>query len=308
MIYTLTLNPALDITISIDVLKKGSINPTELRSVSAGGKGFNTSRALNCLGSENTAIAFCGGFFTGNIKKLLEEEKIKFHLINIEDNTRANIKVIEEQTEDLIELNGKGPLILQGDVEALMDYLEKISAIPGYFILSGSLPQGVDVKIYSHIINTLKPNGMKTLLDASGEALYHGISAIPDILKINQYELSAVSEKYFKKDPEEVIRDMLFKGIKIVMITSGSDKILYFDQSCSYSIIPPDIKGPYKTGAGDSVNAGIVHALQKDYSTADMLKLAVACGNANILSKIPGRFEIQQVKEIKDRIKLIRTS
>ncbi|MCJ7471586.1 MAG: PfkB family carbohydrate kinase, partial [Actinobacteria bacterium] len=111
MIYTLTLNPALDITIATNVINKDSINKTKLRSVSAGGKGFNTSRGLNCLKTGNTAIAFCGGLFGDDMKKLLEEEKIRSRLIPIKNSIRVNIKVVEKESKKLIEFNEKGPLV-----------------------------------------------------------------------------------------------------------------------------------------------------------------------------------------------------
>lgn len=110
-VYTLTLNPVLDITLSTDFLNKDEINRTTLRSVSAGGKGINTSRALNCLGIINTAIAFCGGVFYNNIREFLIKDKISAHLIRISGNTRANIKLIEEKSQKLIELNEAGPAI-----------------------------------------------------------------------------------------------------------------------------------------------------------------------------------------------------
>jgi 1-phosphofructokinase family hexose kinase len=308
MIYTLTLNPALDITISADSLIKNSINKTHLKSVSAGGKGFNTSRALNCLGVKNRAIALCGGIFRKDIEKLLNDEKIDFHIIHISDSTRVNIKLIEQKSEKLTELNGEGPVIGKDEIENLMDFIKNINPKPGYFIISGSLPQNVDESIYFNIINICKSYGIKTLLDASGKPLYHGMLAVPDIVKINQNELGEVSDKYFNLKPEELIRRSLLKGLKMIMITNGPKQIQYFDQLNFYTIIPSDIKGLYKTGAGDCVNAGLIYALKNNFEIEERLKFAVSCGNANILSEIPGRFEISQVYDLIPNIKVQKLS
>jgi 1-phosphofructokinase len=304
MIYTLTLNPALDITITTDSISKDSINKTELRSVSAGGKGFNTSRALNCLKTDNKAIAFCGGLFGDDMIKMLEKEKIRTRLIPIRDNIRVNIKVVEKESKKLIEFNEKGPLVQQDEMDFLISILKRIRPRPEYIIISGSLPDKTDAGIYKKIIEILKADKIKTLLDASGEALYHGMLSLPDIVKVNKYEISEVCEKYFKIEQEKLIADLLDKGIRMIMVTNGPEDIIYFDRTGTYSITPPDVAGPYMTGAGDSVNAGLIYALKNNFSTEKRLKFAIACGNANILSEIPGKFEIEMVNSLLPDIKV----
>ncbi len=304
MIYTLTLNPALDITITTDVIKKDSTNKTKLRSVSAGGKGFNTSRGLNCLKTNNTAIAFCGGLFGDDMKKLLEEEEIKTRLIPIKDSIRVNVKVIEKESKKLIELNEKGPLIQQDEMNSLVSTLKRLKPKPEYFVISGSLPDKTDVRTYKRIIEILKTGKIITFLDASGPALYHGMLALPDIIKINKYEFLEVCEKYFKIKQEELVADLLGKGIRIIMVTDGPNDIIYFDKTGTYSITPSSISGPYITGAGDSVNAGLIYGLIKNYTIEKKLKFATACGNANILSATPGKFEMKMVNKILPDIKV----
>ncbi|HAJ95604.1 MAG TPA: hypothetical protein DCP02_05145, partial [Actinobacteria bacterium] len=209
MIYTLTLNPALDITITTDAISKDSINKTELKSVSAGGKGFNTSRALNCLKTDNIAIAFCGGLFGDDMKKLLEKEKIRSRLIPIRDNIRVNIKVIEKESKKLVEFNEKGTLVQQDEMDSLASILKRLRPKPEYIIISGSLPDKTDAGTYKKIIKILKADKIKMLLDASGEALYYGMLSLPDIVKINKYEISEVCKKYFKIKQEKLIADLL---------------------------------------------------------------------------------------------------
>ena len=188
MIYTLTLNPALDITITTDAIKKDSINKTKLKSVSVGGKGFNTSRGLSCLKAGNIAIAFCGGLFGNDMKKLLEEEEVRSILIPIKDSIRVNIKVVEKESKKLIEFNEKGPLIQKDEMDSLVSILKRLRPKPEYFVISGSLPEKTDVRTYRGIIEILKTEKIITFLDASGPALYHGMLALPEIVKINKYE------------------------------------------------------------------------------------------------------------------------
>ncbi len=308
MIYTLTLNPALDIIIATDSVSRDSINNTELKSVSAGGKGFNTSRALNCLKTDNTAIAFCGGLFGDDMKKLLEKERIKSRLIPIRDNIRVNIKVVERESKKLIEFNEQGPLIHQDEINSLTSILKRLKPKPEYVIISGSLPAKADPGIYKKIIEILKADKIKTFLDTSGRALYYGMLALPDIVKINNHEITEVCKRYFKIKPEKLIADLLNKGIKMIMVTNGSEDTTYFDKIGTYNITPPDTGGSYKTGAGDSVNAGLIYSLKKNYSIEERLKFATACGNANILSKIPGKFEVKTVNSLISDIKVKKIS
>ena len=308
MIYTLTLNPALDITIATDAINKCRINKTKLRSVSAGGKGFNTSRGLNCLKVSNTAIAFCGGLFGEDMKKLLEEEKIRSRLIPIKDSIRVNIKVVEKESKELIEFNENGPLIQKDEMESLVSILKRLIPKPEYFIISGSLPDKTDARTYKRIIEILKTDKIITLLDTSGPALYHGMLALPDIVKINKYEFFKVCEKYFKLKSGEVVAELLDKGIKVIMVTDGPKDTIYFDKTGTYNITPPSIEGSYKTGAGDSVNAGLIYGLIKNYNIEEKLKFAIACGNANIFNEIPGKFEMEMVYELLPDVKVKKIS
>jgi len=294
----------MDITVATGVINKEKTNRTELKSIAIGGKGFNTSRALNCLGMDNTAIAFLGGPFIENIKKMLAEEEIDSTVIPIKGSTRVNLKVVEEETGRLVEFNENGPLIEKSELEDLNRILRDIGPGADFFIMSGSLPKDMDEMIYQRIIEILKEQKTRVLLDASGPSLYHGLEALPHIVKVNREEISGVCERYYKAGPESVIRDLVDRGIKMVMVTDGPRDAFYYDHTGKYRIKSPDILGPYKTGAGDAVNAGLIFALKNDYQIEERLKFAAACGNANILTGVPGEVDIKTVQSLVPRIKI----
>jgi len=62
MIYTITLNPALDRTLWIEQIKPDDSNRIEKEERFAGGKGIDVSRVLKTLGISNKALGFTGGF------------------------------------------------------------------------------------------------------------------------------------------------------------------------------------------------------------------------------------------------------
>jgi 1-phosphofructokinase family hexose kinase len=306
MIYTLSLNPALDITLATGSINKDSINITEARSVSAGGKGFNSSRTLNCLDITNTAISFCGGPFGSNIKDILDREDIISRLIPIAGSARVNIKVVEESSGRVVEFNERGPHILDDELEKLFHLLHRNCKDAGYFIVSGSLPRDMYPDIYKDIIDALKKKDIKVLLDASGEALYRAAEALPYIIKINREEMEGLCRKN-GTEPDKLALSLINRGMDMIMVTDGPRDTFYYDSSGKYRIkSPDDINGPYKTGAGDAVNAGLVYAIQNKLSLEDRLKFSVACGNANILNDTPGRIKLETVQDIAARVTVIK--
>jgi len=304
MIYTITLNPAIDITVSTDFLKKDSINTSYFKSISVGGKGFNTSRALDCLGCKNIALSFHGGFFSASMQKILKNERISNYLIPIENNIRVNIKIQEEVSKKLIELNERGPDLSLSETEELINRIDNLKPDPGYVVISGSLPGNMDGSIYKRMIETLKKRNITTILDTSGEPLYKGISAIPDIIKINRLELSYISTNYLKKDPEEVLLDLIKKGVKNIMVTDGPNTAYYYDISGKYSAKPAVVSNNYATGAGDSVNAGLVYSIKNGMDIEGRIKFCIACGSANLLSAIPGKIDRETIERLMTEVEV----
>ena len=62
MIYTLTLNPALDYVVSLDSLTPGGLNRLRQTQIVCGGKGINVSTMLHRLGVKSITLGFAAGF------------------------------------------------------------------------------------------------------------------------------------------------------------------------------------------------------------------------------------------------------
>ena len=190
MIVTLTMNPAVDKTVYIDWLRTGQLNRISRKALDAGGKGINAARMLRVLGCECIAAGIAGGSAGRFIEDTLENEGIRTDFLHIEEETRTNEKIIEENGT-MTELNEPGPLLTP---EILGRCQEKLSAYAGpdtVFVISGSIPQGVSPDYYAHLIRLLKRKGSRVILDADGELLRLGIEAQPDAVKPNLQELSS---------------------------------------------------------------------------------------------------------------------
>ncbi|MGB9561401.1 MAG: 1-phosphofructokinase family hexose kinase, partial [bacterium] len=147
MIYTVTLNPALDRTIYIEKLSTEAPSRILREESYAAGKGIDVSRVLLELGFESIAIGFLGGYTGKQIEGLLFNEGINMHFISVRGETRTNIIIHTFEGEEYV-LNAEGPMILPDELAAFYDYVKKLPRKPSYVAISGSLPRGISPRIY----------------------------------------------------------------------------------------------------------------------------------------------------------------
>ncbi len=299
MIYTVTLNITLDLVYETSRIQKDQINQTQCKAFSVGGKGINISRALQCLGLESRALGFCGGQVKDFISRKLQSEGIQSCLTNIEKNSRINVKIIEKKERNVVEFNEFGPTVRASEVNRLLDNIARKCQKGDYFVLAGSLPRNIGTDIYGRIITMVHQKGAKVLLDASGEPLRLGIAAKPDFLKINREELLSISKD---GNTQSMVEQYIQAGIKKVMITSGSQEVVYRDPVNLLSAKPPHIQGLAAVGSGDSVDAGMLYSIMGQFGATELLKTSIACGSANLLTPIPGKIDPQEVKRLTTRI------
>ena len=186
MLYTLTLNPAIDLFIDLNELLPKKVNRSNYDDYQENGKGVNVSRILHRLEIENTALGFIAGF-TGNfIKDKLEESGIKTNFIEVDGITRVNVFLNAETEYKIV---NKGPLIPEEKKIELLNQLNLLQS-GDYLFVCGSLPRGIDVSIYEEIIKICKNNNVKLILDTSSkevlEYLHHGVY----LIKPNDEELA----------------------------------------------------------------------------------------------------------------------
>lgn len=150
MIVTVTMNPAIDKTVEIDLLRVGGLNRIQKVEYDAGGKGINVSKTIFELGGESLATGFLAGNAGRTIEAVLDEKKILHDFIWVEGETRTNTKVIETCGE-VTELNEPGPVISEEQVEQLLQKLSVLANEQVLFVLAGSIPKGVGADIYARI-------------------------------------------------------------------------------------------------------------------------------------------------------------
>ena len=283
MVYTVTLNPALDYVLKVNNLDFKDINRANEAKLFFGGKGINVSAVLKELGCDSIALGFVGGFSGDKLEKLLSEKNIKTDFIHIENETRINVKI---RYGSELDINADGPEISEDEIQKLLDKLEK--AREGDFvILSGSIPKTMPNDIYKRIMEKLSDKEINFVVDAEGDLLLNSLKFKPFLIKPNHHELEAVFGKAQNED--EIIKNALKlkeTGAKNVLVSLAENGAVLLDEG---NIVhkAKNVAGTLvnSVGCGDSMVAGFIagYIASKDYSYA--LKLGCACGNATAYSE-----------------------
>lgn len=289
MIYTLTLNPAIDYYMSIENFQLGSLNLLEEGYTLPGGKGINVSKVLKNFSVESKALGFVGGFTGDYIKKHLNEYEIESDFIELQENTRINIKLKTKDSET--EIAGKSPTISKENIEELLKKFEEIKK-DDVVILSGSVPNSISKSIYADIIKLL-PKDCKVILDTRGLPFVEGLKERVFLTKPNNHEL----EEFFNRklnNIEEIIqagKDLQALGSKNVLISLGKDGSILITEKEVYIGNAPQGKLISSVGAGDSMVAGVVYGIAKGMTLEDSYKYGIASGSSTAFSEGLTTFE-----------------
>jgi len=305
MIYTLTLNPALDRTLFINKIKADDSNRIESEERFAGGKGIDVSRVLNELDIPNIAMGFVGGFAGDELEGRLINEGIGCSFIRIREETRTNIILNDLMTHKQTVFSAKGPEVEPFELMNLVRMIERMDA-PEIFVISGSLPEGVNAEIYRKIIDRIRSVGGYVALDTDGEALKKGIPARPHLIKPNIHELSRLtgSELESMEDIIEAAKNIVHGGVETVLVSMGPRGILLVDSERVIHAVPPEVNVVNTIGAGDSSVAGFIAARKNGLSTDECLRYAVASGTATTLQTGTALGKKEDIENLRNKVTL----
>ncbi|KXT78838.1 1-phosphofructokinase [Streptococcus sp. DD13] len=282
MIYTVTLNPAIDYIVRLDHVETGSVNRMDSEDKYAGGKGINVSRILKRLEIENTATGFIGGFTGRFIKDVLESESIQTNFVTVDQDTRINVKIKADQET---EINGNGPEVTEGQLEQLLNILSNLTS-QDVVVFAGSAPSSLGNEVYKHLIATTRSTGAQVVCDFEGQTLLDSLAFQPLLVKPNNHELGAIFDVVLTEltDIERYAQQLLEQGAQNVIISMAGDGALLVSENGTYFAKP--IKGQVKNsvGAGDSMVAGFTGKLATTGDVIEAFKWGVACGTATTFS------------------------
>ena len=299
-VLTITLNPAVDKTAIVTNFKAGKDFRENGLFVAAGGKGINVSRVLHHLDIPTLATGFMGGYNGEYLKDCLDDEGIKHDFTSIEENARESLTIIDPASNSITRVLERGPEVTKGDIASFRKKYLQLLNRSSYAIFSGRSIPGVSDSFYGELIELAKKRNILTVFDTSGKSFTASLKSRPFMIKPNVKEAEqAVGKKLssFSKI-KQAARKLHGYGIKIVAITMGSRGALVFDGNQMIFAVPPKLKRLSPVGCGDAFIAGFIASLINKKSFSHCVKMAVACGAANVLHVNPGFIKSSDLKKV----------
>ncbi|MEE4179733.1 1-phosphofructokinase [Pseudomonas viridiflava] len=276
-ILTLTMNPALDLTVQLGQIELGQVNRSNAMLTHAAGKGLNVAQVLADLGHELTVAGFLGVDNQQAFEALFERRGFVDEFVRVPGETRSNIKLAEGSGR-ITDLNGPGPQVSEEAQQALFARVQQIASDFDVVVVAGSLPRGVTPEWLKKLLVMLKDLGLKVALDSSGLALRAGLAAGPWLIKPNTEELAdALDAPIISIAAQaEVAARLHTQGIEHVVISQGSEGVHWFSPNLALHSLPPKVTVASTVGAGDSLLAGMVHGLISGDGPHTTLRTATA--------------------------------
>lgn len=288
MITTLTLNPAIDLTVIVDGLHLGASHRVGPHRRRAGGKGVNVARVLHGQRIPTLVVAPVGGEPGAQFAGELTAAGIPHTLIPTDADTRLSTAVFETDTGRATLFNENGTPLPEAAVEALGEAVRGVAGM-SCLVIAGSIPAGTDPAVVGDFVTLARGNGIPTVVDTGGPALLAAASAGATLLKPNTAELAAATGE---ADPVAGARVLLAAGAAHVVVTAGANGMLSMNQTTMQVGRPPSGITGNPTGAGDAAAAAFAHALSRGGPSAladpDNLARAVAWSASAVLTPVAG--------------------
>lgn len=308
MIYTVTLNPALDKTVEIPGMALDTVNRITSMRTDPGGKGINVSKVIAKLGGESCAVGILGGESGRTLLAALEREGLRTHFRFVEGQTRTNLKIIDRALHTNTDINEPGLTVSPADLDALLRDLLGMVHEGDIVVLAGSLPQGAPQDTYRVWTAACREKGARVCLDADGVLLAEGLKAAPYLIKPNEDELSRLVGHRLT-DTDELIaegRRLLKGGVTRVVISLGERGALYLRGNEVLYAEGLSVPVGSTVGAGDSVVAALAYADSLGMSDEDAVRLSTATGAANVMCSGTQPAEREAVEKLLPQVKIRR--
>ena len=308
MIYTVTLNPALDKTVEIPGMALDTVNRITSMRTDPGGKGINVSKVIAKLGGEGCAVGILGGESGRTLLAALEREGLRTHFRFVEGQTRTNLKIIDRALHTNTDINEPGLTVSPADLDALLRDLLGMMHEGDIVVLAGSLPQGAPQDTYRVWTAACREKGARVCLDADGVLLAEGLKAAPYLIKPNEDELSRLVGHRLT-DTDELIaegRRLLKGGVTRVVISLGERGALYLRGNEVLYAEGLSVPVGSTVGAGDSVVAALAYADSLGMSDEDAVRLSTATGAANVMCSGTQPAEREAVEKLLPQVKIRR--
>ena len=303
MIVTVTLNAALDRSLTVPSFNVGHRHRSSEVLTLAGGKGINVARALKRLDRPVVATGLAGGRTGTRIVEELTAEAILNDFVRIADESRTSTLVVDPAASTHTEINEWGPKVSETELGTLMDKIRYLSRGAEVVVFAGSLPRGVEESFYAEAARDLNRRGVRVALDTDGEPLRLGLEAEPWLVSPNQHEAELlVGQELVGEDDFLMALDTIAElGARNVHITleTGCFALVREDRHIRrLRAIAPQLEPVSVVGAGDALLAQWLSSVVEDVPLEEALRSAVAAGSASVLEVGAGVFDPTEARKL----------
>ncbi len=286
MIYTITLNPALDREITVDEVRFDDANRVKEEHHYAGGKGIDVSRVIRELGGQSVALGFVAGFAGLEFQGLLINEGVTCDFVEVPGETRTNVMVYDEKNKRQVNFNARGPQVRPQDVAQFYNKVKRLTPAPTFVHMGGSLPPGITANIYGQLVKHFRDQDVPVAVDADREPMRLALAAEPTLIKPNRHELRRLLGKEFTRveDVASAAQELLQRGVEMVMVTMGPDGLVVCAEGEKFHAQPPVVEARSTIGSGDSSLAAFMLGLSRGEKLSECARLAAAAGAATALT------------------------
>jgi 6-phosphofructokinase 2 len=280
-ILTVTLNPALDITTSVERLVSGRKLRCRAPRIDAGGGGVNVSRAIAKLGESSLAFVALGGPIGEMMKQQLHKDGIDYEFFKSEGDTRQSLVVHDDATVEQYRFVLPGPIWSEAEFGMFTDRLKQLIKPGSQVVLSGSMPPGVGDDAATPIVQLADDQAARVVADISGPALTALSQSGPNrslTFIISENEAGRLAgEQLDVQKASAFARSLLNNGAaETIIVTLGDKGAVAVGADESWHVAPPAMRVISKVGAGDSFAAGLTIGLTRAWPLSKALAYAMA--------------------------------
>jgi 1-phosphofructokinase/tagatose 6-phosphate kinase len=309
MIITVTLNAAIDKSLAVPNFRLGRRHRTVEQRTMAGGKGVNIARSLKALGQPVIATGFAGGATGTHIVEQLTEESILNDFVRIREESRTNTSVLDPTTGEQTEINERGPLVSEREVELFRDKLLYLARGAAIVVFAGSLPRGVEPDVYASLIRDLERSEVTTVVDTDGEPLHQAVRAEPDVVSPNVLEAEELVGHEFASERERslAVAEIAALGPReaIMTLPDGCFAHVLIDGERLLKRARIEPREPIaKRGSGDAFLAGYLAARYEGRSPDQCLRFGVACGAESTGRLSAGQIDPREARRLMGDVEL----
>lgn len=298
-VVTVTLNPALDLTGSLQSLSLGSVSVVEQGSLHPAGKGVNVAKVLAELGADVTVTGLLGADNQESFCQLFKAMGATDKFVRVAGANRINVKLVEKNGQ-VSDINFPGVAVTAANILAFEKTLFELAATHDVFVIAGSLPQGVSADMCANWLEKLHQLGKKVLFDSSKLALATGLDAHPWLVKPNDEELAEWAGQALETPQQcmAVAETIAAKGITNVVVSLGAKGVMWLNDQGWLHAQPPKMDVVSTVGAGDTLVAGLCWGEINQWSKTQSLQFATALSAVAVTQVGVGVDDIEQVNTI----------